>query len=305
MKKKKIAILGATGHIAKSLINIFCEKDNYELFLFSRTPTKVEEFLKEYNKIHHVFHLVWFDAYDYDVVINCIGIGDPTEIKNGGIRIFEITEKYDNEVIEYLKTHPDTLYINLSSGAVYGNDFEMSVNESTYSVLNINNLAIGDFYSIAKLNSEAKHRALKDFNIVDLRVFGYFSRFIDLNYQYFMNDIIKSVRNNTVIETSLDNIYRDYVNPNDLFALVEICTDRERINDVFDVYSLRPVSKFEILEYFSKDYGLEYTVTNNNFLSVTGKKSNYYSDNKKAEKIGYMPKYMSIDTIKEETGYLL
>lgn len=299
---KKIAILGSTGHIAKSLINIFCKESGYELFLFSRNPEKVDEFMNNYDKSYHNCLIQWFDAYDYDVIINCIGIGNPAKID---AYVFSLTEGYDNIILTYLRSHPNTLYINFSSGAVYGGEWRSPVNESSYVTLNMNNVADKDFYGIAKLYSEAKHRTLKKFNIVDLRVFGYFSRFIDLQYPYFLCDVIKCVKNNTVLETTQNIMRRDYVNPEDLFYLIEICIEQKQINDVFDVYSLDYADKTEILEYFVHEYGLKCTIGHKHISSATGSKTNYYSNNRKAEKIGYTPKYSSLDTIKEEAKYLL
>ena len=45
MKAKRIAILGATGHIAKSLIDKLCRTDRYELVLFCRSSARLNEFL--------------------------------------------------------------------------------------------------------------------------------------------------------------------------------------------------------------------------------------------------------------------
>ncbi len=297
----KIAILGATGHIAKSLINIFIEKNNYELFLYSRDTDKVREFINNEKKLYHNSLIHWFDVYDYDVVINCIGIGNPNKIDAS---IFGLTNKYDNIIIKYLSTHPKTLYINFSSGAVYGGDYRLPVSESSYVTFNMNNLNDKDFYGMTKLCSEAKHRALKSFNIVDLRVFGYFSRFINLSYPYFMCDVINCIKDKRVLETSPDNIYRDYVNPKDLFNLIEKCIEQKKINDVFDVYSLKPVSKLEILAHFIDEYELEYIIKDVS-TSTTGNKTNYYSNNKRAERIGYIAKYTSLDTIMNEAKYLL
>ncbi len=298
---KKIAILGATGHIAKSLINIFCKESGYELFLFSRNPEKVETFMKDYSKSYHNCLINWFDVYDYDVIINGIGIGNPAKIDGS---VFSLTEEYDNLILTYLRSHPKTLYVNLSSGAVYGGEWRLPVSESSYVTLNMNNVIDKEFYGIAKLYSEAKHRALSQFNIVDLRIFGYFSRFINLDYPYFMCDVVKCVKNKCAIETSQDNIFRDYVNPEDLFNLIEKCIVHKKINDVFDVYSLKPVSKLEILAHFIDEYELNYTIKNVS-ISATGNKTNYYSNNKRAEVIGYIPRYTSLETVMNEAKYLL
>jgi len=75
---------------------------------------------------------------------------------------------------------------------------------------------------------------------------------------------------------------------------------------VFDVYSLKPATKFAILDYFSREYELEYAVREGvNILTATGSKNNYYSVNKRAENIGYIPKLTSMDCIIQETKAIL
>lgn len=308
MKHKKIAILGATGHIAKSLINGFCGTGKFELFLFARSLDCLGEFLTSIQCIDAVLPKQFnkFDYADYDVIINCVGIGDPRKLKNAGISIFRLTETYDNLILDYLEAHPDALYINFSSGAAHGTDFCMPVDESSCTKLDINHIVPSDFYLIAKINAEAKHRALTNLSIVDLRIFGYFSRFINLEAQYFMSEVISCVKNKKEFVTGTENIIRDYVHPHDLLFMIEKCIAKQSLNDVFDVYSLKPVKKFEILDYFYEQYELKYTVKDNiNISAATGIKEHYYSNNKKAEKIGYFPQFTSLDSIIEETRAIL
>lgn len=308
MMRKKIAIFGATGHIAKSLINGFCGTGKFELFLFARSLDRLGEFLTSIRCSDAVLSKQFseFDYADYDVIINCVGIGDPGKLKNAGISIFRLTETYDNIILDYLEAHPNALYINFSSGATHGTDFCMPVDEASCTKLDINHIAPSDFYGIAKINAEAKHRALVNLNVVDLRVFGYFSRFIDLETQYFMSEVISCVKHNKEFVTGNENIIRDYVHPKDILSLIEKCIAKQSLNDVFDVYSLKPVEKFEILDYFSEEYGLKYVVKDNIIISTaTGIKEHYYSNNKKAEKIGYFPQFTSLDSIIEETKAIL
>ena len=106
--------------------------------------------------------------------------------------------------------------------------------------------------------------------------------------------------------TGADNIVRDYIHPKDLFLLLEKCMEQKSINDVFDVYSLRPVSKFEILDFFATNYRLKYKVKDNLKISaITGSKNNYYSNNKRARAIGYVPKFNSLDCIIQESNKIL
>lgn len=304
----RIAILGATSHIAKGLIYNFNKKETNELFLFARSKDRLLEFLKNIECVEN-FHLKGFDELNkerYDVIINCIGISSAADFKERVSSFCRLTEQFDNLVLDYINNHPDTLYINLSSGAAYGTDFSVPVNESTYSRWDINHISEADYYGIAKLNSEAKHRALKDLNIVDLRVFGYFSRFISLESRFLLTEIISCVREGKEFVTGPDNIVRDYIHHNDLHSLVEKCINRKTISDVFDVYSLNPVKKFEILDYFASQYGLQSRIDDKyRSFTATGRKDNYYSLNKRAQTIGYKPQCTSLDCIVQESEAIL
>ena len=59
------------------------------------------------------------------------------------------------------------------------------------------------------------------------------------------------------------------------------------LNDVFDVISKKPVNKFELLEYFSKEHGLKYEIIDTQYKSATGSKLNYYSLNDKIKIFGF------------------
>lgn len=308
MKNKKIAILGATGHIAKGLICNFSKFRYKNIFLFARSLTRLQCFLDKINCTHKWIKKSFdeFGKYNYDVIINCVGLGTPSKVKEAGGNVFGLTEKFDNMVLEYIAGNPNAIYVNFSSGAAYGGDFANPADYLSFSKWNINNIKESDYYGIAKLNSEAKHRALKNFNIIDLRIFNYFSRFTELDTKYILGEIILCLKNGTVLETDGKNITRDFIHPADLFSLVEKCIVKNKLNDVFDAYSKKQITKFEILEYFKKNYGLKYTVNKNATVSsITGNKNNYYSKNRKAESIGYVPKFTSLDSIIEESKKVL
>ena len=305
---KKICILGATGHIAKGLIYEFLKRYEYELLLFTRSPKKLIEFLTQNSLYKEIKILTYDDFYNYryDVILNCIGVGDPQKLKEMDKEIIRLTEDFDNMIIDYLKIHEDTLFVNLSSGAVYGTTFNIPVNGMTKAVLDINDISTSNYYGVSKIYSELKHRANRDFNIVDLRIFSYFSRFIDINAKFFICDIIRSVINNEVFITNNANINRDYINSYDLYSIIESCMKIHSLNNVFDIYSAKYVSKFEILDYFAINYKLKYEFNSQSDLTtITGAKTNYFSENRRLEAIGYIPKYSSTDTIIQETKFLL
>ncbi|MGF7049227.1 nucleoside-diphosphate-sugar epimerase [Paenibacillus sp. DS2015] len=301
---RKIAILGATGHIAKNLILGLCHTNEFEIYLYARTQGKLVSFLSEFNLLNNVKIVEFEDlnSFYYDVIINCVGMGNPNELLENPFKVFQVTEEYDNFVLNYLYNSKETLSINLSSGAAYGTNFLEPASNSKCLNLDLNNLTTKDYYGISKLNMEAKHRSLVNNSIIDLRVFSFFSCHIDLQSRFLLTDIIKCVTSGEVLETSSDNIIRDYVHPNDFVDLVELCIKKHFINEVFDVYSLKPISKFEILDYFTSNHGLKINIKSNGSVhSVTGSKSNYYSLKKNAQHIGYSPKYNSLQSISD--GY--
>lgn len=306
----RIAILGATSHIAKGLILGLHASLHNDLYLFARSPERIQFFLEsvgaEKCQRIRIKPFIEFSDASYDVVINCVGIGNPAKLAAGLLSIFTITETFDHLILEYLKVHRDTLYINFSSGAAYGTDFSAPVAGTSQARFNINSIDPSEYYSIAKINSEAKHRAMKGYNIVDLRVFGYFSRYIDLEEKFLLSEIVSSIQKGKEFVTGPGNIVRDFINPQDLLRLIEACMARHNINDVFDVYSAKPATKFEILEYFALNHGLNYRVeAAYTAFTVTGYKDHYYSTNGKADSIGYVPRFSSIGGIESEINFIL
>lgn len=305
---KKIALLGATGYIGKSLVDYLSKQKKDKFFLFARSQKKLKKFLQtiDKNPVFAAKSFQKFSAGQYDVVINCVGMGNPSEVRKSGNKIFQITEKFDNLILKYLGEHPGTLYINLSSGAVYGKKIEKPLEITSQSIIDINHLDPGEYYSIAKINSEAKHRALSNFNIVDIRVFSFFSRFIDLSSGYLAADIINALRHREKLATSPDDIIRDYVGATELWDLMKLIMKKGRMNDVFDMYSAKPVSKFALLKNLKRKYGLQYSIVKNSReQSPTGIKKLYYSKNKKAANVGYLPKRTSLEVIDDEIKHCL
>jgi nucleoside-diphosphate-sugar epimerase len=99
---------------------------------------------------------------------------------------------------------------------------------------------------------------------------------------------------------------RDFVHPRDLASLVSLCIAKGTLNEGYDVYSLKPAAKFEILDCFRKHFGLKVRVEEKfQAATATGPKDHYYSLSRKAEGIGYRPQYSSLDTLVEETQSIL
>ena len=273
MKQKNIAIFGSTGHIGKNLISFFIKNNDFKIFLFSRD-------IKKFESLKMIFSdTMSFNTYDdfgkneYDVIINCVGISNPNTFEKNSRSIFDTAEFYDMMALDYLKNFPTTLYINLSSGAVFGREFDKPVDDSSTYKFDVNKINKGEMYSVSKMYLESKHRSLPDLNIVDLRIFGFFSRFIDVNAGFFMSELLQALKNKSEFITDKKDFVRDYVNPNDFYDLTKNCIANKKINDVFDVYSKEIISKFQILEECFNKFDLKFKLVEKiESISPTGVK---------------------------------
>jgi len=299
----KLAVWGATGHVGKAL-TVELVKRGVSLDIFVRDTAKGCEFLhKERLNNIGVFPITDFDAEGYNGVVNCIGIGSPDILARYPQRIFQITEEFDALLIKNAIKYPKCVFVNISSGAVYGTDFENPASKQTISGFSPNDLNSNKYYGMAKLYSETKHRAIAESSIIDLRMFAFFSRFIDIDTRYFMTEICHSILDHTVFKTSEGDFTRDFIHPFDLAEMVMRCVSNGG-NTVYDLYSAAPVTKWDIIRYCAETFSLSYSVETV-LDSPTGEKSNYYSVFHNGEEIGYQPRYTALESLSDELHQLI
>lgn len=309
---KTILLLGATSHVAKNLI--FYLHTRYKLVLFARDTDKIKSFLVEEGidiPTKRVMHIQDFNLYEgqMDAIINCVGFGTPEKVRSAGIEQFLLTEKYDNLILDVLTRNPETRYVNFSSGAIYGTDHEAPIDKECEFKIRLDTIQPGDYYRISKLNSEAKHRSLPDLCIFDLRLFSFFSRFIELDSSYLICDMVNTIREGGIFETAENDIVRDYIHPEDLCLFIVCCLEGPSLNLALDVYSAAPVKKSELIDFAVTKYRLQtkYLKTNT-VVSPTGLKQWYASMNHAAEKtVSFAPGFSSMaalaDGMKQIIGY--
>ena len=107
----KIAILGATSHIAQDLILSFSQKKSYSFSLFTRNVRLLEKWISNVNlgeEYQAQSYIDFNNANKYDVVINFVGIGDPEKAQRMGDNILKITKQYDDMVLEYIRHNKKT-----------------------------------------------------------------------------------------------------------------------------------------------------------------------------------------------------
>ncbi len=301
---KTIIILGGTSHIAKGLISRFLKQPEFRVEWFGRSADRMEAFLNSERLSGDIaVHGGYEDFFSVrgGTVINCIGAGTPEKLKNDYTLWFTVLEKHDNLCLDYLKQiNPAALYVDFSSGAIYGRE-----PGGTGFRLDPNRIQPPDYYALAKLYSEAKHRAHTDLNIVDIRIFAYFSRYADSDSGYLMTDILKAVLKQDVLKTTGQDLVRDYISPDDLFALIQCCQARPKINTAFDAFSRKPVAKLEILTAFQEKFGLRTEIAELGSGSPNSTASVYIPRDHTAGNIGFQPRFTALEGLIRETDAAL
>ena len=305
----RIALLGATSHIARDLVLSCHQHSAHELVLYARRPDAVAQW-QAAQGLAGRYPVADFAAFTvaepFDGIVNCVGVGDPAKALAMGAAILDITHQYDTLALDYVRQHPACRYIFLSSGAAYGADFTQPVTEHSPAIIPINHLQSQDWYSIAKLYAECRHRAEADWPIIDIRVFSYMSRTLDSNARFLLADMLRAIRTKTILQTSAGEMVRDYLTPSDFYRLIDACLSAPPANAVVDSYSRAPISKSALLDLMQHNFGLQYArVEHHAALNATGLKPHYYSLNRQAACYGYQPQLSSAEGIVQESDALL
>ena len=304
----RIAILGATSQIARDLIVSFLASEDIHLHLFARRPEEVTKWLASFGLSgrYPVDDFPVFAKHEFDAVINFVGVGNPAQAVGMGNSIFDVTLRFDEMVLKYLQAHPACRYLFLSSGAAYGVSFNEPVNRDTHAAVAINDLTPHDWYGVAKLYAECRHRAHPELPIIDIRVFNYFSRTQDITARFLITDILRAIRDNVVLQTSPNYIVRDFLHPSDFYGLVSLLLSTPPVNAVVDCYSRAPIDKPNLLSVMQEKFGLRYeTAEPTASVNATGNKPYYYSLNTRAADFGYHPSLTSREGILEESAAIL
>ena len=292
----KVVILGSNSQISKDIIIKFYRK-KFNLFLFSSNKKNLIKWLKQKELSRNIKVLEYskFGKEDYNLIINFIGSSDPNKTNNLTKLDYDIYNKYDDMVLNFLKTNPSCKYIFISSGIICKSEklrfLNLSFSLSTF----LRNKTY--WYKKTKIDIENKHRNFSDRNIVDLRIYSYVGQNIDLASELFLSQIIRAIRKSITLEVSPINFRRDYLHEDDLFNIIQKIIETKRLNIPLDCFSRKPVEKFTLLENLKLKYNLKYIVKSKNFFKKKILTDNYFSLNRDAKEIGYNPKFNSEDGI--------
>lgn len=305
---KRVAILGATGYIGKSLSNEFLLENKSQLFLFSRSKEKLREAFKSdaiTNAHGYTFcELSEFNNHVYDVIINCAGVSDVTRIQNDPESFLRAADDIDTMIVHYLEKNNKVLYINMSSGAAGAENVVGLPRSTMQELVSIESLSPQQYYGAAKRIIEERHRSRPLLSIVDVRVFSFFSRFVDTESHFLLSEIVRCLQKKEVFETNNEDIMRDYISPRDLFSFISLLIDKKFVNDCFDIGSRAPVSKFELLDFLHKEYGLTFSIKESSAAKKGLSSNAYYGDIAKAQTLGYNPEFTSLSGIQHEINQM-
>jgi nucleoside-diphosphate-sugar epimerase len=304
-----LAFLGASSQIARDLICAMVSVGRRDLLLYARDLPAMQNWI-ELRGLGHAVTVHPYKAYDllpHDAVLNFVGVGDPRRLAEMGRTIFDLTQEFDDLALAGLSRHPQRRYIFMSSGAVFGHAYQTPVTRDSMSIIPVNAITARDWYAVAKLHAEVRHRARQESAIVDLRVYNYFSRSQDLHARFFMSEILRAIQANEILSVSADPMVRDFLHPSDFHQLVECVLASPPANEAIDCYTRAPVDKAKLLNTMQEHFGLRYVTAASNrpALQATGAKPFYYSQNFRAAHYGYHPQYSSIDGVLEEAAALL
>lgn len=306
MSGLRVAVLGATGHVGKALTAALTAQANWHITAFARSLGRLEQFLLSEAIPARAAEINSFESEPFDLVVNATGIGDPSRFGPDARELSRVTAQFDEVLIRYLERLPECRAIVISSGAAYLSDFDVPAGAVERFSTVIPHLRPSDAYGAVKVASERRHRAADRLAIVDLRLFGFFSRFADLGQPFLLNQALSCIRDGCELATDASDVVRDYAHPDDLAALVSAVAIAQPMNRALDVYSAAPASKFEILDLLTEHVGLKYVVDSGaDVVSATGRKPNYYSVDRSAGEFGYSPSFTTLACVRDVAGSLV
>ncbi len=301
-----IAILGATGQIGKGLALELSKWPGYDLILCARNENRLDRFVSDADLNRNRISTRPMEAFEgADVIINAIGDGSRARQLKLGANLFFTTEHFDNLVTRYVMKHPKVQYIFLSSGAVYGFAAPWPVTQDATVDFKVNGTDPVNHYPLAKLTAEAKHRCLNQLLIYDVRIFGYFSRFINPDDDFFLSQTTRAVIQGKVLETQPSDMVRDYISQCDLAGFVLALMENRPNNGAYDICSRKTVTKFELLDRLGQDFGLKVQIKDGKPRGKSiGLKLVYPTERTNAEGAGYVPSKSSMENVLDELAII-
>ena len=209
-----------------------------------------------------------------------------------------VTAEWDLRALEVLRQRPSTGYIFASSGVATGEDFALPREPGAP----LKAPAPGDHYARAKAEAEARHREHGDLSIVDLRLYGFYSAEMGARLGYLVCALLQSLLAGSVLTTDEHDIARDYLHPDDLVSAITAVVRSMPLNGAFDLASVAPVRKFELLGRFHEKFDLQWQVKSS---TAKPNKLNYYSRDRALSGYGFVPKLSALEAVIDQATAFL
>lgn len=276
-----IAVLGASGYVGGSLARRLAALGGAPIVLFSREP-EVRLGRSGWPADVGVAALDEFRGERFDLVVNAIGAGDPADVARLGPDVLALTAHWDEVVLSGLR--PDARYVFLSSGAVHL-PADAWPGEGVPP------------YVLAKQRAEARHRALPDRSILDVRIFGYADEAIDTRGTSFLAELAASVVSGSRFLTAPGDMVRDYAGAEELLALILAWQGASAPNLAVDLCTASATTKGAILDAAVRLYGIEVVRTGAVGEGPTGRKPLYVPRSRVAAALGFRPARTSLEIV--------
>lgn len=302
----KIAVLGASGQIAKDYISHLSNQSDYQITAFVRKQSINRSIAMFGPNVNVRTYSDLENQGIFDLVVNCVGVGNPSHANLTDKSLVQTAKHFDALALKIAQRSSGTKYIFLSSGVAYGHDYETPVTSETIPRNIFDPTNPLDNYARVKFEIEELHRKMADQCIYDVRIFGYFTRTMDINSEFLIAKIAHSIVNNYSFTTGADSIVRDYSNGRDFALMVDAILKAPGRNMALDFYTKDPVEKFKLLEAVSEKFDLSYKIVSDAFLkSPTGMKPNYFSKNYVAQELGFIPPNSALENVLSELDLLI
>ena len=299
----RVALIGASSRIGQDLVQ-YSRQQKLDLSFDLYHSRETDFFEDRKLGLTPASYRSFTPDQEYDLVVNCVGRGSPKQLELE-VREFEAASVFfDDLCLDYLGVHSSTKYIHMSSGAVYSNfDDEKGANNNQPV-----NSVFDNPYANTKRLIEARHRELPHLAIYDIRIFGYISKLLNLKDGSFFSDTVAALVGDEILTTDNQDFFRDYCTVSDFANLLSCIIDSPRKNEAFDLYSQKPVAKFELLGSLEHNFGLRYSISSASSQmndSPTGQKRNYFSSSRTAETLCYAPNMTSLESCIEIVRHTL
>lgn len=289
----RLAILGATGQIGRSLARAYAPR--CAVTLFARRPEAAAAFLERHGLQAEVQPYDRLPERRYDLIVNAAGDGVPGRIRGAGPAILEVTERFDRLCLEAQERHPGTGYVFLSTGAIYGPDYREALAPDPVLRLPLGRLDAGLFYPLAKRLAELRHRADPERPVADIRIFGFVSPQIDLESDFLVAQMLRAAVEGGTFRTGPADVPRDYIAAEDLVGFLDLLAERGCPNGAYDLLSAAPTSKLRLLAVLAERLGLDVRVEGEADAPLAlPPRLSVQAD---AEPLGFRPERTSLDNV--------